>query len=122
MTPTLHDAVRAAYPTAATISGNDAGSLTAFDVKNKAVVISSSVALAKLEELKADFELSEVVNKAKELLKSSDWATLSDIASGSPSLSNQAEFIAYRQALRGIVINPTTSPVWPTVPNASWSE
>jgi hypothetical protein len=120
MTPTLHDAVRAAYSSAATISGNDADSLNVFDADGNSVAVSSSVVLAKLEELQNAFAATEIADQAKSLLQSTDWVTLSDVVSGSPRLSNQADFIAYRQALRSIVVNKTLSPVWPALPKASW--
>lgn len=54
--------------------------------------------------------------KAKQLIASTDWSTLSDVG-----LANQSEFIAYRAALRALIINPVADPVFPTEPTPVWS-
>ena len=55
---------------------------------------------------------------AKVLLFQSDWAALADT-----NLQNQAEWDAYRAALRAIVQNPpdTLIETWPTKPEAIWA-
>lgn len=53
--------------------------------------------------------------KAKQLISLSDWSALPDVG-----LVNQAEFIAYRAALRALIINPVADPVWPTEPTPEW--
>lgn len=53
--------------------------------------------------------------KAKQLIAASDWSALSDVG-----LVNQADFIAYRAALRALIINPVADPVWPTEPTPEW--
>lgn len=121
MIPTLHDAVRAVYSNAVTISGNDVNSLNVFDIDGNSVVIESTTVVAKFSELQNSYVLSEISLQAKTLLQATDWATLSDVMSGNPKLDNQAEFIAYRQALRSIAISPTAAPSWPTLPVESWS-
>jgi hypothetical protein len=54
--------------------------------------------------------------KAKELLAESDWTQVADV-----NLSNQAEWDAYRQALRVIATAPTVDPVWPIKPQVIWA-
>lgn len=54
--------------------------------------------------------------QAKSLLAASDWSVLSDVG-----LQNAADFVAYRSALRNLVINPVENPVFPTEPNPVWS-
>lgn len=54
--------------------------------------------------------------QAKQLLAASDWSVLSDVG-----LQNAADFVAYRSALRNLVINPVENPVFPTEPNPVWS-
>lgn len=56
-------------------------------------------------------------SKAKELLVASDWSALPDV-----KLSNQADFIAYRAAVRALAINPVADPSWPVEPAPVWSE
>lgn len=57
-------------------------------------------------------------NQAKFLLAQSDWSVLPDV-----NLQNQAEWDAYRAALRAIVLNPPQeeSTSWPIKPEAIWS-
>lgn len=52
---------------------------------------------------------------AKEKIAATDWAVLSDVG-----LVNQPDFIAYRAALRALIINPVADPVWPTEPTPEW--
>ena len=63
-------------------------------------------------------------NKAAQLLQQTDWTVMSDVADplqSNPYLTNQAEFVAYRNQLRGIAVNPTVTAVFPTMPNEVWS-
>jgi hypothetical protein len=53
--------------------------------------------------------------KAKDLLLASDWTQLPDV-----NLANQAEWDAYRQALRLIATSPTPDPMWPVMPSVVW--
>jgi hypothetical protein len=67
------------------------------------------------------------VNKANAvaLLNQTDWATIPDVANPSlsnPYLSNVAEFIAYRNQVRLVAINPPTTVItFPTQPTAQWT-
>jgi len=54
--------------------------------------------------------------QAKSLLAASDWASLSDV-----DLTNKADFIAYRSALRNLALNPVENPTFPTEPTPVWS-
>lgn len=63
-------------------------------------------------------------NKATQLLQQTDWTVMPDVADplqSNPYLTNQAEFVAYRNQLRGIAVNPTITAVFPTIPNEVWS-
>ena len=61
--------------------------------------------------------------KASELLYATDWTTIPDVAdpANSPYLTNQADFIAYRNQLRSLAVNPVVDPTWPTLPTAVWA-
>ena len=63
--------------------------------------------------------------QATQILSSTDWTSIADVADpakSNPYLTNQAEFLAYRSAVRAIGVNPpTTAPVFPKVPTATWS-
>jgi hypothetical protein len=60
--------------------------------------------------------------KASELLYLTDWTTIPDVASptNNPYLTNQTEFITYRNILRGYAVNPVVDPVWPVEPTPVW--
>jgi phage I-like protein len=53
--------------------------------------------------------------QAKALLSASDWASLSDV-----DLTNKADFITYRAALRSLALNPVENPTFPTEPTPIW--
>jgi hypothetical protein len=53
---------------------------------------------------------------AKQKLKDSDWAVLSDV-----NLQNKTEWETYRASLRVIVFNPQSGDInWPTKPQEIW--
>ena len=60
-------------------------------------------------------------DKAKTLIQATDWSTLADVTTGTPKLTNQADFIAYRSAIRELIVNPIANPTFPTVPTAVWA-
>ena len=61
---------------------------------------------------------------ASSLLTATDWTTIADVSNpqtANPYLANQAEFIAYRNAVRNIAVYPTAGDlVWPVVPTENW--
>lgn len=61
---------------------------------------------------------------ATNLLQATDWTTIADVGNpqmSNPYLANQAEFIAYRNAIRNIAVYPTAGDlVWATVPTEDW--
>ena len=61
---------------------------------------------------------------ASNLLSATDWTTIADVgnpAMSNPYLSNQAEFIAYRNAVRQYAVYPVAGEItWPTVPVENW--
>ena len=62
-------------------------------------------------------------SQASELLYATDWTTIPDVAdpANNPYLMNQADFIAYRNQVRQLAVNPVVSPVFPTKPTEQWS-
>jgi hypothetical protein len=64
-------------------------------------------------------------NTAVSLLTATDWTTIADVADpelSDPYLANQSEFIAYRNVIRRIAINPVAGNIdWPTQPTEQWS-
>jgi hypothetical protein len=59
---------------------------------------------------------------ASKRLFDTDWTTIADVANpvNSPYLSNQADFIVYRNAVRKLAVNPVVNPVFPNKPNEIW--
>jgi len=60
--------------------------------------------------------------QASKLLYETDWTTIPDVAdpANSPYLTNQAEFIAYRNQVRQLAVNPVANPTFPTKPTEVW--
>jgi hypothetical protein len=62
--------------------------------------------------------------QASSLLSQTDWTTIADVADptkSNPYLLNQAEFAAYRSAVRMLAVYPVADPVWPVKPAEQWS-
>jgi hypothetical protein len=64
-------------------------------------------------------------NTAVNLLTQTDWTTIPDVADpalSNPYLTNQAEFITFRNQVRAIAINPVAGNIdFPATPTAIWS-
>jgi len=73
---------------------------------------------AEIVRLEAQAPIDACKKQAKKLLADTDWALVTDVAL---ALTNQADFIAYRAAVRALAINPVAVPSFPTVPTAQWS-
>jgi len=59
--------------------------------------------------------------EASALLSATDWTVNSDVTTGTHKLTNQADFIAYRNSVRAIAVNPpTTTATFPIVPTEIW--
>ena len=58
--------------------------------------------------------------QAKTLIQATDWASLADVTTGTPKLANQSDFLAYRSAIRELIVNPVENPTFPTIPTAVW--
>lgn len=61
---------------------------------------------------------------ASQKLYETDWTTIPDVTDptkSNPYLTNSAEFIAYRNQIRQVAVNPVSGNInWPTVPSAIW--
>jgi hypothetical protein len=66
-------------------------------------------------------------NKAQagQLLQATDWTEIPSVTNpaNNPHLTNGSDFVAYRNALRAIAVNPPITPVtnWPVKPTEQWS-
>jgi hypothetical protein len=63
--------------------------------------------------------LLRVKNEALGLIVVTDYTQLSDVSTRLTDSSREA-FVAYREAVREIFINPMLDPVWPTKPSVEW--
>lgn len=99
------------YPQVAYTRGEEA-----FDVDNNSVAYDSVAVQAEANKL-------DCKQQATSILQSTDWTSIADIASpeNNPYLTNQAEFLSYRNVIRGYAVNPVENPVWPTQPTEQWS-
>jgi hypothetical protein len=61
--------------------------------------------------------------KAAKLLAETDWTQYPDVNNTlvTPHLLNKVEFDTYRLALRAIVVSPSATAEFPTLPSAQWS-
>ena len=120
MKPTIQDAIFVAYPNAINIIGGDINTLKVYDANENEITIDASIVEIELQKLKSAYNLDQVKIQAENLLKSTDWATLSDVTTGNPKLINQADFLSYRNFVRAIAVNPTENPNFPNAPIAVW--
>jgi hypothetical protein len=63
--------------------------------------------------------LLRVKNEALGLIVVTDYTQLPDVSTRLTDSSREA-FVAYREAVREIFINPMLDPVWPTKPSVEW--
>jgi len=99
------------YPQTATVHGDDA-----FDVDGNPVIYDKAA-------VQLESEKMTNAQTAVGILNSTDWTTIADIGlpTANPRLSNQDQFIAYRQVIRQIAVYPTAGEVvWPTPPTEVW--
>jgi hypothetical protein len=73
--------------------------------------------------IEAQQPLDDCKKQASELLYETDWTTIPDVANpaNNPYLTNQADFIAYRNTVRQLAVNPVANPAFPTKPTEQWS-
>jgi hypothetical protein len=121
--PDFASAIFVLYPTAVIVSGDTLESCTVKDAEGNQVSIDNAAVNSKLTELEAQYVLDCCKSKAQQLLYFTDWTTIPDVANpeNNPYLMNQAAFIAYRNQLRQLAVNPVANPVWPTQPTEQWS-
>ena len=99
------------YPQTVRTMGDDA-----FDVDGNPVIYDAAAVQLEAEKMTN-------AQTAVGILNSTDWASISDVGSPSnnPYLSNQSEFIAYRNVIRAIAVYPPAGEiVWATAPVAVW--
>jgi len=99
------------YPQTVRTVGDDA-----FDVDGNPVLYDKAA-------VQLESEKMTNAQTAVGILNSTDWTTIADISlpEANPRLSNQDQFIAYRQVIRQIAVYPPAGEVvWPTAPTEIW--
>ena len=99
------------YPQITRTVGDDA-----FDVDGNPVVYDAAA-------VQLESEKMTNAQTAVGILNSTDWASIADVGSPSnnPYLSNQSDFIAYRNTIRAIAVYPPAGDiVWATPPTEVW--
>jgi hypothetical protein len=69
-------------------------------------------------------QAANIAAQGKTILANTDWTAIASIADpteSDPYLTNRAEFLSYRSAVRAIVLNPSYDSVYPTAPVEHWS-
>lgn len=98
------------YPSVVSTSGDEA-----FDAEGNQVVYN-------LADVDNQASITACKQEASQRLYDTDWTTIADVANpvNSPYLSNQADFIVYRNAVRKLAVNPVANPTFPDKPNEIW--
>lgn len=107
----LNTAIYQLYPQVTNTSGS-----IAFDKDGNEVLYDAELVLVQAQK-------NECKQQATQLLYKTDWTTISDVANpvNNPYLTNQAEFISYRNIIRNFAVNPVVGPVFPDTPTPVWS-
>ena len=123
MSATYADALTVLTPNAKWSMTNSADYSTLVWYSSDITQPTQSVCDAEIADLNANAANTLCQQQASALLYATDWATIPDVASitNNPYLTNQAEFIAYRNIVRGYAVNPVANPVFPPQPTATWS-
>jgi exo-beta-1,3-glucanase (GH17 family) len=68
-------------------------------------------------------KISDCKSQAQSLLQNTDWSEIPSVTNtvNTPHLINASDFVAYRNALRVLAVNPVVNPTWPTRPTEQWS-
>lgn len=121
--PTVTDAITSLVPGAQVfVYGDNTNYQVTWNSPSVAPVTKEQID-AELARLEAQVPLINCKLQAKTILSATDWTTIPDIAlpENNPYLTNQSEFIAYRNIIRNYAVNPVANPVWPTPPTEQWS-
>lgn len=103
------------------IQGDDYSSLQWLSQTQKPTQVELDALAASTEEQIAKDACKK---QASELLYATDWTTIPDVANpaNTPYLMNQADFIAYRNQVRQLAVNPVVNPAFPDKPTEQWSQ
>ena len=106
----IADAIYKLYPNVVRTVGDEA-----FDAEGNPVTYD-------LEAVDNQAGITACKQEASQRLYDTDWTTIADVANpvNSPYLSNQADFIVYRNAVRKLAVNPVANPTFPDKPNEIW--
>ena len=124
-TITMAMAIQALCPSAQfSITDNDYSSLVW--LSPDIPIPPESQVLAQMAVLQEEQPFVDCKNEASKLLYLTDWTTISDVADptkSNPYLSNGADFVTYRNAVRQYAVYPVAGNItWPVVPTEVWTK
>ena len=96
------------------LNGQSAGQVITANAQGYPILTNRIIPIPTAEENKAT---------ASSLLTATDWTTIADVANpiNSPYLTNQSDFITYRNIIRKIAVTPIEGNlVWADVPKSIW--
>ena len=98
-------------------------SLDVWDTEKLGIKPTNAQLLAAAEQLHTNKLTASYKLKATRLLAETDWTQYADVndTSKTPHLLNKQAFNTYRLALRAIVVSPSATVEFPTLPSAQWS-
>lgn len=122
-TPTITDALRVLTPTAIWNMLDSSDYSTCEWLSPEIPQPSQQEVDDEIATLTAEQPLADCKKQASLLLYETDWTTIPDITNtaNDPYLTNQADFIAYRNTVRKLAVNPVANPIFPVIPTAQWS-
>jgi cysteine synthase len=74
--------------------------------------------VVRIDDTQLQTALNKCKDEARKLLSESDWAATIDVQQ---QLENPLEWLAYREEVRRLFVNPVANPVFPTKPLSRWS-
>jgi hypothetical protein len=68
-------------------------------------------------------QLAACKSQAQSLLSATDWSEIPSVTNtaNTPHLTNAADFVTYRNAVRALAVNPVVNPTFPTQPTEAWA-
>jgi len=108
----LTEAIYQLYPQVTNTSG-----AIAYDADGNEVIYDLTAVTEQAQKTECKYQASK-------LLYATDWTTIPDVSNpaNNPYLLNASAFVAYRNTLRGLAVNPVIDPVFPDAPLPVWSK
>jgi hypothetical protein len=108
---TIQEAIFNLNPSVVTVFGT-----TAYDVNGKEISYN-------LEDAENAMKVGNCKEQAQSLLSATDWIEVPSVTNtaNTPHLANASDFVAYRNSIRQLAVNPVANPIFPTKPTELWA-